>query len=306
MNEIPNKIDQAFVSKLSDFEKEPAEKSWAFITASLGSSNSSSLKNKPSAKNILNNAYFYSGIAVLGLISTLYYFTHTNKEILKTATPNTPITVASPAESLKTDSENTNLVKSEPMEKPAITTSKIIKTQSQATEKAKNNTEEMTSKKSLEYNPALTSSIVKIKNNGKTSSFNFLHFVKEKNRKYVLEGLSDSLKVLIPPKNGKVIFDPLSQKFNYQPNPGFIGIDSFTYIIINEKGITSNKGTIKVVVEGDEKSELPNAEIDSPKASNNELPAPKKQEDSLISQNLSADSSQIPTKKLPEKKNLKS
>ena len=41
----------------------------------------------------------------------------------------------------------------------------------------------------------------------------------------------------------------LSASINYTPNNGFVGNDSFTYIAIDEKGVVSNIGTVRVSVD---------------------------------------------------------
>jgi len=96
-----------------------------------------------------------------------------------------------------------------------------------------------------------TTNTIKIKNSKGFVGLNFLRFKKKSKRAYELEGLKDSIKIVSGPMNGKVVFDELSGKFNYIPNIGFSGLDSFNYILLNDNGIELNKGTIKIEVEDD-------------------------------------------------------
>jgi hypothetical protein len=59
--------------------------------------------------------------------------------------------------------------------------------------------------------------------------------------------------IIDAPDNGTLgdvtTLSDLSASVNYTPNNGFVGDDSFTYIVIDEKGVVSNIGTIRVSID---------------------------------------------------------
>lgn len=50
------------------------------------------------------------------------------------------------------------------------------------------------------------------------------------------------------PKHGTVTVDPVTGKVVYTPNPGYFGPDSFSYVIKDDKGSTSQPGTVQLNV----------------------------------------------------------
>lgn len=40
--------------------------------------------------------------------------------------------------------------------------------------------------------------------------------------------------VVDQPDNGTIVLDPIDSTYTYTPNPGFVGVDSFTYVICDD------------------------------------------------------------------------
>ncbi len=74
-----------------------------------------------------------------------------------------------------------------------------------------------------------------------------------------------SVSVVMPPANGAVAVDPVTGQITYTPDPGFSGIDVFTYEICDDDGGCSI-GTIEVTVNG------PPIAVDDTAATNQGLP----------------------------------
>jgi hypothetical protein len=54
--------------------------------------------------------------------------------------------------------------------------------------------------------------------------------------------------VVTPPANGSVVVNPLTGAFTYTPNPGFVGVNTFTYTVQDNLGAVSNVATVTVTV----------------------------------------------------------
>ena len=56
--------------------------------------------------------------------------------------------------------------------------------------------------------------------------------------------------VIDPPDNGLAVEKPLTGEIVYTPNPGFVGVDTFTYEVCDNDGLCSNEATVTVNVSG--------------------------------------------------------
>jgi hypothetical protein len=57
-----------------------------------------------------------------------------------------------------------------------------------------------------------------------------------------------SVEIITEPLNGIVSVDPSTGNVGYLPDPGFDGVDDFTYVVSNARGLVSNVATVTVYV----------------------------------------------------------
>ncbi len=57
-----------------------------------------------------------------------------------------------------------------------------------------------------------------------------------------------TVEIIEQPQHGKLTIDPVTGKIIYTPDPGYFGPDSFKYVVRDDKGGTSQPGTVKITV----------------------------------------------------------
>ncbi len=229
-----NNIDKLFQNGLENSGAEPNEALWANIKANAGIQN-------PSIWIGMFNFYSIAFVAMctLGVAGVVIYNTPSKSP----ATVTSEVPAPEKAATLAPEQNNTS-----------NTTNPQTLNQNNSLPVDNNNT---CNTNKVKYNPEITQiNELSLTSGSSLSLANNMVYLNYKKGKYLLSVSADSIKLRIvaAPKNGKVLTDKATGNFNYQPNEGFYGVDSFMYVLVFPNGTSSNKATIKVNVAKQDKS----------------------------------------------------
>lgn len=239
MKDLQNKIDKAFTDKLAHFEREPSEELWASIKAELHRS----YPRETGSNGFLNfYALLGTGLATLTLgayLASYYYMGNdtglsAEKVFIPSQTATEEPAIPNPDFNISADGQKV---------KAPVAGNTASRSAMPSPSKG-NNSKKMFIPPSSEFTISSNDDYKGLELKEDVLSVEYI------NDQYIIDGLSDSsvLRVVKPPKNGQVILDKAG-KFNYKPNKGFSGVDSFTYIIQYSDGTRSSEGLIKINVE---------------------------------------------------------
>lgn len=244
MKEPQNKIDKVFTDKLQDLEREPSEKIWAAIQTELGDSNI-----RHTSRNNFLNFYSILALSLAGItLSAWLISSDYGQETAEMLPASVPALVSEEMPGQPVQDQSTATAISIP-EKQQAPNHRSAATTTNKEEQIIPPSSTFTIQSGADYTDLnMRDEVIRIEHTGD---------------QYLISGLSDSsiLKVIRSPKNGQVVIDKAG-KFNYKPNKGFSGVDSFTYIIQYSDGTRSSEGLIKINVEPETSSCLPDFQFE--------------------------------------------